>query len=105
MRTHAQAMINYANNPEALAFVKIGDVADTSYFIYVEYPLWRDDNSYAVRTDMTVEEAQADRVSTLEQFEEAQAAVAELEALEVAEEAVLDALDEQREVLLARLGH
>ena len=62
-------MIEFANNPNALAFVKLGNVNDYDYFILVEYPLWKDDKEYVVRDDMSLEEAQADREGTLIEFE------------------------------------
>lgn len=62
-------MIEFANNPNALAFVKLGNVNGYDYFILVEYPLWKDDKEYVVRDDMSLEEAQADRKGTLIEFE------------------------------------
>lgn len=68
-RKHVQQMIEFANNPEALAFVKMGTIDGTEYYILVDYPLWKDDKEYVVRTDMTLAEAQADRAGTIKEFE------------------------------------
>lgn len=69
-RKHVQQMIEYANNPEALTFVKLGEIEDTFYYILVEHPLWLDEKEYVVRTDLTLAEARIDRENTLQLFEE-----------------------------------
>lgn len=103
MRKFAQEMVNYANNEDALAFVRLGEVNGTHFYIYVEYPLWRDSEHYVVRNDMTVAEAIEDRENTIQAFEEAQEAMEALVELEATEQDVLEMLDDAREELLARL--
>ena len=75
---HMINMVQFATVPGALAFVELGVVGETSFFIFAEYPLWKEDKEYMVRTDITLEEAVADRITTLESFEAAEAAAATL---------------------------
>ena len=72
--THMIDMVQFATVPGALAYVNIGEVGTTSFFILTEYPLWKEDREYTVRTDLTFEEAKADRKVTTARFEAAQAA-------------------------------
>lgn len=71
-------MVEYATNPEALAYIQVGGINETVFFILVEFPLWKDDEVYAVRDDLTLEEAELDRTETLEAIKEAHEATAVL---------------------------
>ncbi len=106
MRKHAQAMINYANNENALVFVSLGNIGGVEYFSYVEHPLWDENKEYAVRSDMTKAEAVADRVETLELFNKAKAnekVQAEIDALDELTDEINSEIDAQRQKLASKL--
>lgn len=67
-RKHAVLMTQYAMDEDALVFVKIGEIHGEEYFVYVTTPLWEDDREYAVRNDMTVEEAKHDAIETFNEY-------------------------------------
>ena len=67
-RKHAVLMTQYAMDEDALVFVKIGEIHEVEYFVYVTTPLWREDQEYVVRNDMNVEEARQDAIETFNEF-------------------------------------
>ena len=73
-RKHAVLMTQYAMDKNALVFVKIGEVNEMEYFVYVTTPVWDEDRVYAVRNDMTVEEAVEDALETVQEFNAERAA-------------------------------
>ena len=73
-RKHAVLMTQYAMDKDAMVFVKIGEVNDMEYFVHVTTPLWDEDRVYAVRNDMTVEEAVEDARETIQEFNAERAA-------------------------------
>ena len=75
-RTHMASMVEYATNPDALVYVQVAGINDTSFFILVDKPLWEDDRVYRVRDDLTLDEAKNDRKETLAALEEAKEAQA-----------------------------
>jgi hypothetical protein len=106
MRKHAQAMINYANNEDALVFVSLGVVAGVEYSVFVEHPLWNADKEYSVRTDMTEAEAVEDRAETLKLFNKAKAnekVQAEIVALDILTDELNSEIDAQRQELTSKL--
>jgi hypothetical protein len=100
MRKHLQNMITFANNPKALAFTKLGSANGSTFYILVDYPMWRDDREYVVRTDMTLKQAQDDRTGTIEKFEGLIAKENELAEIDQIQKEVIEACQAAREELI-----
>ena len=50
---HMIDMVQFATVPGALAYANVGQVGETSFYVLTEYPLWKEDTEYTVRTDLT----------------------------------------------------
>ena len=71
-------MVQFATVPGSLAYVEVGTVGSTTFYVLTEYPLWKEDTKYQLRADLTFAEAKADRLVTMRDFEAAKAAQAVL---------------------------
>jgi len=47
-RPHEELMVEFAQNPNALVYVRIGTIEDVEYYMYVTDPVWQDDKVYFV---------------------------------------------------------
>jgi hypothetical protein len=53
-----QKLIDFTNqDPDALVFVRIGEIDDEEYFVYVTEPQWEKDKSYLVTNRFSKKEA------------------------------------------------
>lgn len=93
-------MITYANNPKALAFTKLGSANGSTFYILVDYPMWRDDREYVVRTDMTLKQAQDDREGTIKKFDSLVKKENELAEINEMQKEIVEACQAAREEIL-----
>lgn len=56
-RPHEELMVEFAQNPNALAYVRIGTIEGVEYYMYVTDPKWRADKVYFVSADHDEETA------------------------------------------------
>lgn len=69
-RPHADLMMEYAANPNALVYVKIGEVGEDTFWVYVTTPEWNADEEYHLVDHLTPEQAIEDSRETWKQFKE-----------------------------------
>lgn len=56
-RPHEELMVEFAQNPNALVYVRIGTIEGVEYYMYVTDPKWQDDKVYFVSDEHDEETA------------------------------------------------